>query len=657
LWVYGVDVRLDGIDSEEGDGEVRPRAVWDDTAQRFKITSSTEGFQEFRMNPELASVDYGKASRHTKLSYNKAAGWVWETADYTIAPNTGPSGVPTTDAPTLNAAGSSGTSNLAKLGTPIISPGSDFYALSIFPFAVTIEKQETDPADARIFYSIQQNVWQVYESPFPVEPGMSVQAYSSNENPAWEDSDFATATYNNDPEALEIAIHVPQNPIDFVDAGGPVEPGDYTPEDPVDPIDVTLPGGWEIPDIYEDSDQFQFHWTFDGSDPTSSPDRITGINFKLGYKNNNGHGNNFGGYDISNPNWRDKAARDGMTEEEMDVYEIEVGDDENKPNDRISYHISEWDGANLLSFRVVVQSKNSSLVTNSPVLAANIGIRRIDLPEPVITFAGDPQRGETVTIDKYVDFGNMPIGARVYYTTDGTDPGDDGNGNPTSGTLYTGPFDPLLGAGEYDGEAIIIARVYPPQEYANWFNVSTPRDSFYLVPTWEVSGVATGTFFDGGSSSSSIWDSGTGSYFEWSDSFNDGSTGSQAFFDVSNRERFELGQLLYYNGTGFSVGDAGTLDFGIQLDLGTEYAEFDFQLDQFVTLNQGDAWDNADLIAFSDHQSAQSLNLYGTEYHLFVDFGETTEFGTTDFGEFRVLEEHTAIAKLYGTLVSLGSWW
>ncbi len=80
------------------------------------------------------------------------------------------------------------------------------------------------------------------------------------------------------------------------------------------------------------------------------------------------------------------------------------------------------------------------MVTDSGVISTDIIISRTLLPAPAIIFDdADTQRGDVVEIEKLVDGGDMPVGARIYYTIDGTDPGDDGNGNPLSGTLYTGP--------------------------------------------------------------------------------------------------------------------------------------------------------------------------------------------------------------------------
>ncbi len=172
--------------------------------------------------------------------------------------------------------------------------------------------------------------------------------------------------------------------------------------------------------------------------------------------------------------------------------------------------------------RVVAKSKNPSLVTNSYVISSNITIEKIALRSCEIVSSGDSARGDTVELSVDCDGGDMPVGARIYYTTDGTDPGDDGTGNPVQGTLYTGAFDPLVDADEYEGEALIVARVYPPEEYVGWFTVSPPNTTLYQVPTWDITGVATGWFYQDGVLTNRLDDASSGSYFAWSDCSGDG---------------------------------------------------------------------------------------------------------------------------------------
>ena len=95
----------------------------------------------------------------------------------------------------------------------------------------------------------------------------------------------------------------------------------------------------------------------------------------------------------------------------------------------------------------------------------------------------------------------------------------------------------------------------------------------------------------------------------------------------------------------------------MQLDFLDAISQFDYQLNQFVTQNNGTAWQNADMISFSSNNSNQTVSLYGSDYYLNLEFGESTSSGQTTKDEFQVLEGQTATAKLYGSLISLGSWW
>ncbi len=47
----------------------------------------------------------------------------------------------------------------------------------------------------------------------------------------------------------------------------------------------------------------------------------------------------------------------------------------------------------------------------------------------------------------------------------------------------------------------------------------------------------------------------------------------------------------------------------------------------------------------------------GADYYLNLEFGESTSNGQTTLDEFQVQEGQLATAKLYGSLISLGSWW
>ena len=83
-----------------------------------------------------------------------------------------------------------------------------------------------------------------------------------------------------------------------------------------------------------------------------------------------------------------------------------------------------------------------------------------------------------LTLSLQTDYGDMPLGTRVFYMTDGSDPGVDASGEPTDGILFTSATDIPFGVTE------VKARVYPPVLYRQWFLPSEP----------EVAAIAPGTF-------------------------------------------------------------------------------------------------------------------------------------------------------------------
>ena len=127
--------------------------------------------------------------------------------------------------------------------------------------------------------------------------------------------------------------------------------------------------------------------------------------------------------------------------------------------------------------------------------------------------------------------------------------------------------------------------------------------------------------------------------------------------DVSANERFQIGTLDYYNGTISMSSLATAVDFDVQLAFGGQVANFDYQFDLLTTQNTSDVWESADYVWFNDTASTETVNLYGHDFSLVLEFGETTASGFSEIDQFHVLENETASANLYATLVSIGSWW
>lgn len=85
------------------------------------------------------------------------------------------------------------------------------------------------------------------------------------------------------------------------------------------------------------------------------------------------------------------------------------------------------------------------------------------MPAPNIT----PSEGRFFAyVDVSIEAGDgSPEGTRIYYTTDGSTPASDEYGNPTSGTLYTGPFTILHPGqpGSADVTKYVRARAFAPE--------------------------------------------------------------------------------------------------------------------------------------------------------------------------------------------------
>ena len=100
-----------------------------------------------------------------------------------------------------------------------------------------------------------------------------------------------------------------------------------------------------------------------------------------------------------------------------------------------------------------------------------------------------------------------------------------------------------------------------------------------------------------------------------------------------------------------------SIDFAVQLAFDGTAAQFDYTFDLLTTPNTGTAWENADYAWFNDTASAQNISLYGIDYSLNLDFGQTTQFGFTSVDQFHVQESQSASADIFARLVEVAAWW
>jgi hypothetical protein len=187
---------------------------------------------------------------------------------------------------------------------------------------------------------------------------------------------------------------------------------------------VKLLNGDAIPDLYESSSLFQVHWTTDDSDPLTSPTRTSGAGFS----------NSF------------------VTQE-------------------IPLALDIWPAGQLsMPVKVAAEAIDRDIFNDSPDHGATIAGEVLDLRAPIISI----DRGK-VDLNFVTTYGDMPEGAQIYYTTDGTVPGIDAEGKPTSGTAYTGSF-------FMEDDAVITARVFGPDEHSQWFAPSSEITEDFKSP-------------------------------------------------------------------------------------------------------------------------------------------------------------------------------
>ena len=230
----------------------------------------------------------------------------------------------------------------------------------------------------------------------------------------WTDSPTAANTYTTTPVQLDIDFTVPKLAVNYGEVGGAMIPGSVPGPSPAAPGSVTLANAAQIPAQYQNSSVFTLYWSYDGSDPATSATKSTAPAFSGGF-----------------------------------------------PGQSIDYDLSRWAGVTTLPIQVVAASLDNSLVADSVVEVNALTIDPIQLRPPEITVTGT-----SVTIDAVTDFGDTPVGARIYYTLKGAEPGDL-NGVPTSGTPYTGPFSLASAKGKQ-----IKARVFAPESLEKWFIAS-----------------------------------------------------------------------------------------------------------------------------------------------------------------------------------------
>ena len=320
----------------------------------------------------------------------------------------------------------------ARLLPPTFSLAPGTYPLSQYPGPIQLINP--NPAgSSTLWYSVDSAGWGQYASPVTILPGSNVETYAETlDNEFYSDSMTASASYQAQKVTLQVGDNL-HNAYSYQELGGPLASGSIAPP-PMELGKLLLMNPDALPAYWENHDVFQMYWTKDGSNPTTAaPSRVEG---------NNTFQNTY-------------------------------------PGDEVGLVIADWSSSNAMTFQYYAAGKNSNVVTSSAVIQKVINSARTPLLPPLVTpGAGSLTGTDPVGMILDLSGGQTPDGARIYYRTDGTDPGS--GPEPIAGSLqYQGVFFPAPSLGPV---VSIVARVYPPSNYSSWFVTSPPASRTYFLP-------------------------------------------------------------------------------------------------------------------------------------------------------------------------------
>lgn len=245
---------------------------------------------------------------------------------------------------------------------------------------------------------------------------------------------------------------------------------------------------------------------------------------------------------------------------------------------------------------------------------------------------------------------------------------------------FSGPFD--LSRADYPSGVTIEARAEAPDSL--YWSPSSTSTRTLTVSALNLAGSTDGSFHDPLGSAAmvtNLTESGasSSSYFDWGDvvrregddtplARSSMEFAGLSFAAIKEGERFQVGDLDYFNGTSYAW-DAATgtmstaaqvVSFGIAVAMNADGVSFgttfDFDFELINTLNSGvplDPWADADFVRISNSSASERLLIDGREYEFRLEFGETTDKGFATFDEFHILEWSSAASKLYGTFTEV----
>ncbi|MDG2124439.1 MAG: hypothetical protein P8J87_12110, partial [Verrucomicrobiales bacterium] len=384
-----IDLRMTPVVHREDDGEPQDvLIVWNQSTQRFEIDGTARvGVKKFAYD-ELGSEEAREEVRSAFMKLAKVDDLIWDHAAQTIEVGDGPTYIGSTG----GYGGSGGFTpegpNQLKLDQPSYSQPGGLYGLKEFDKSITIANP--NPAGtSQVVYSTNGGAWQTYQGEtitIPLDSTLDAQAISIDPD-HWIDSDMADGVYDGEPVQLDIEIETPQDSYSYAQVGGElIDSGSSPLPSAPDPALVRISNVQDYPVWLLEEAQVKAMWgrndeTF-GNAPTGQ----------------------IGGHWSSVLN-------------------------SSSPDFEVDITIGHWTSEGLVLTAKGKSESGSKYVIESEIEAKTLVIDRTQLRSPVASIEGGIYTtNEMVQFRRDHEFGDTPKGARMFVTTDGSDPlGTDGN--------------------------------------------------------------------------------------------------------------------------------------------------------------------------------------------------------------------------------------
>lgn len=399
------------------------RAHW--TGSGYVITNGGGiGIKEFNLDDSLAAAPITTNSRDPGvLGVDTNKQWIWDYTDKdptAVASGATPA---TADRPGYAAGAASAA---ASLNAPIV-PNGTFPLINFNPsYYVTITDGSNPSNVSQLYYATSTGGgFALYSGSFAVTPGTTVSAYDKSIDPSrYSDSVVASGTVAAAPVTLQLGFtSAAASPLTYAQLGGAMSNGSAT----APTATITLTNTTAIPAAYTVSSKFQAMYGYGTGTPSTSGPAFSGI----------------------------------------------------FPPLSVSLGLANWGSATTLTVKARLVSSDSSLISSTTGTLTFTGAATA-LSSPTISPATE-SISAPVPVTIAAAAGVAPVGARTYYTVDGSDPGaNSSTGEPTSSTvtLYSSSFTPVAGSG---GSITIKARTYGPTGFGQWFTPSPVTQAVYTI--------------------------------------------------------------------------------------------------------------------------------------------------------------------------------